>query len=485
MKNSPNLHDVVYSVLLTQIRFGAYRCAEKLPTIEETSAQLHVSVATARCAYLKLKEQGYISLSKNVGATVKANYTSQETEQFIQAFFSARRTAMTDLGKSLRPLFGNVQWVGLKSACSETLLAIEALAGAEHVAAPYAMLEHLNQKYSVLGNSLLMRLTRQTFLFLHAPFFSIKENLQYFDQFADYLPQVLALCRSKDWPALRAVMDRSIDKLSLALDRFYASRITPPSPEGEISFAWSSYQKSDQLCYSLAMELLISISRGIYPAGSLLPSQAELASQKGVSVSTVRRALSLLGSVGAIRSAQYVGTRVLPLHKATEHSDFSNPALQRRLLDMAESLHIFALSCREVSLLTLSSPGSDMAGRLCGELKARKQWRRGEVLSYFLLDFLAQNAPYQAIRTVYSELRRQFFWAYALRGMEGSQAQINALYDPYFDALIGALEKEDASRFSAVVEELAVSELLRTVELLSQLGVPGANALLLPNAAGA
>ena len=239
MKNSPNLHDVVYSVLLTQIRFGAYRCAEKLPTIEETSAQLHVSVATARCAYLKLKEQGYISLSKNVGATVKANYTSQETEQFIQAFFSARRTAMTDLGKSLRPLFGNVQWVGLKSACSETLLAIEALAGAEHVAAPYAMLEHLNQKYSVLGNSLLMRLTRQTFLFLHAPFFSIKENLQYFDQFADYLPQVLALCRSKDWPALRAVMDRSIDKLSLALDRFYASRITPPSPEEEISFAWS------------------------------------------------------------------------------------------------------------------------------------------------------------------------------------------------------------------------------------------------------
>lgn len=126
-----------------------------------------------------------------------------------------------------------------------------------------------------------------------------------------------------------------------------------------------------------------------------------------------------------------------------------------------------------------------MAGRLCGELKARKQWRRGEVLSYFLLDFLAQNAPYQAIRTVYSELRRQFFWAYALRGMEGSQAQINALYDPYFDALIGALEKEDASRFSAVVEELAVSELLRTVELLSLLGIPGANALLLPNAAGA
>lgn len=484
MKNSTNLREVVYSVLLTQIRFGAYRCGAKLPTIEETSAQLHVSVATTRCAYLKLKEQGYISLSKNVGATVKANYTGQETEQFIQAFFSARRTAMTDLGRSLRPLFGNIQWLGLKNACSETLLAIEALAGAENVAAPYAMLEHLDQKYSVLGNSLLMRLAWQVFMFLHAPFFSIKENLQYFDQFADYLPQVLALCRAKDWAALRPMMDRSIDKLPLALDRFYASQITSPSPEQETAFTWSSYQKSDQLCYSLAMELLISISRGVYPAGGLLPSQAELAAQRGVSVSTVRRALSLLGSVGAIRSAQYVGTRALPLDKIAENSDFSNPALQRRLLDMAESLQIFALSCKEISLLTLSFPGADAAGRLCGQLKALKQWRRGEVLSYFLLDFLAQNAPYQAIRTVYAELRRQFFWAYALRGMQGSQEQINVLYDPCFDELIAALEKADVCRFSALLESLAARELRRTLELLSRFGIPGTEALLLPDAAG-
>ena len=87
MENNTDLRKVVYSIMLTQIQFGTYRCGEKLPTIEETSRRLCVSIDTARTAYLKLKDEGYITLSKNVGATVKVNYDSQETEQFIQTFF--------------------------------------------------------------------------------------------------------------------------------------------------------------------------------------------------------------------------------------------------------------------------------------------------------------------------------------------------------------------------------------------------------------
>lgn len=479
MENSTELRSVVYNILLDQIQFGTYRRGEKLPTIEETGARLCVSIDTARSAYLRLKEKGYISLSKNVGATVKVNYGPQETEQFIQTFFSRRKHAMLDLGRSMRPLFANAQWVGLKSAPAETLRAMEALLKEGRAAAPYAMLKHLNQKYGSLGNSLLMRLVWQTFMFLHGPFFSLEENLQYFDQSADYLPEVLTLCQNRDWPALRAALERSTEKLSLALVRFYDSRITAPPPEQEEAFAWSSYKKSRQLCYSLAMDLLISISRGEYPAGSLLPSQEELAGQKGVSVSTVRRSLELLGSVGAIRSAKYVGTRVLPFDQATENSDFTKPVLQRRLLDMAESLQIFALSCKDVSLLTLSSLDAGSVAALCGELKARKQWRRGDILSYFVLDLITRHAPCQAIRTVYSELLRQFFWGYALHGLLESPEALNAISDPYFDALIAALEGADYPRFSAKLEELMLHELRRTVNSLSGLGVPGVERLLI------
>lgn len=230
--------------MLTQIQFGTYRCGEKLPTIEETSRRLCVSIDTARTAYLKLKDEGYITLSKNVGATVKVNYDSQETEQFIQTFFSARKNAMIDLINSMLPLFGNAQCVGMKNASPEMLRKMEELFTEKNIEAPYAMLRHLNQKYSSLGNDLLMRLAWQIFMFLHDPFFSIKDNLHYFDQSEDYLSIVLVLCRKKEWTALRVKMAESMNKLTSSLTRFYKDRIHMPSPEKEVAFTWSSYKKA-------------------------------------------------------------------------------------------------------------------------------------------------------------------------------------------------------------------------------------------------
>ncbi|EFD01492.1 transcriptional regulator, GntR family [Hungatella hathewayi DSM 13479] len=481
LDNSTELRQVVYSVLLTQIQFGFYRYGEKLPAIEETSTRLCVSVDTARAAYLKLKTRGYITLIKNAGATVKVKYDSRETEQFIQTFFSARKHAMIDLGKSLQPLFGTAQWTGLKYAAPEDLQTMELLFSKEDAASPYAILEHLNLKYRALGNHILMRLVWQSFMFLHNPFFSLRDNLRYFDRDADYLSAVLVFCREKDWSALRAAVAGSIEKLPSALIRFYEDRITTPPPEAETPFVWSSYKKSRQLCYSLAMELLTSISLGQYPVGSLLPSQEELARQKGVSVSTVRRALLLLDSIGAIKSAKYIGTRVLPFDKTAENSDFTRPVLQRRLMDMAESLQILALSCQAVSQLTLSSLNTTFVEQLCRDLKAHRQRRRGETLSYFLLGLIGNHAPYQTIRTVYTELLRQIFWAHAFHGMKGSADTIHAIYDPYYDTFIDSLEHLNFLRFSVTLEALILFELRCTVDYLLHFNVPGAENILVPD----
>ena len=481
MENTTDLRRIVYGTLLTQIQFGAYHCGEKLPTIEETGIQFCVSPDTARTAYLKLKEEGYISLSKNVGATVKVNFSSQENEQFIQTFFSARKNAMADLMNSMLPLLGNAQYTGLKNASPETLQAMEALFNETDVQAPYAMLKHLNQKYSSLGNHLLMRLAWQIFMFLYEPFFSIRDNLRYFDQSDDYRSTVLTLCRGKDWPALRFQVTKSINKLTSSLTQFYQDRITMPVPEKEIAFTWTSYQKSHQLCYSAAMELLIAINRGQYPAGSLLPSQETLARQKNVSLSTIRRALALLGSVGAVKSARYVGTQVLPLEKILENSDFTQPVLRRRLLDMAESMQLIALSCKEVSVLTLSSLNADSVEELCRKLKAYRQLGRDENLSFYVLDIIGKASPYQTIQTVYSELLRQFFWGYAFRGMKRSRETIRKMYGPFFDEFTDSLEKKDFLRFSVSLEALMIHDLRQTTTFLLQLGISDAENILIPS----
>lgn len=142
---------------------------------------------------------------------------------------------------------------------------------------------------------------------------------------------------------------------------------------------------------------------------------------------------------------------------------------------------ITALSCREVSLLTLSSLDEASVRQLLRELDSNRKRQRGETLSYFILKSIAELAPLQTIRTVYSELLLQFFWAYALRGMEGSQEYINRIYAPYFDALAETLQKEDYSRFSAALEELIIYELRSTVDYLSQLDFPEMENILIPD----
>lgn len=77
---------------------------------------------------------------------------------------------MIDLINSMLPLFGNAQCVGMKNASPEMLRKMEELFTEKNIEAPYAMLRHLNQKYSSLGNNLLMRLAWQIFMFLHDPF---------------------------------------------------------------------------------------------------------------------------------------------------------------------------------------------------------------------------------------------------------------------------------------------------------------------------
>lgn len=473
------LNQVVYRILLLQIQFGAYRAGESLPSMEEAAEWLLVSVDTVRAAYLRLKQEGHISLSKNVGAVVRADGGPREAVQAVRSYFASRRESLLDLCRSLRPLFGCAQWTGLKNASPETIARMERLAGGS-VPFPYAALQHLEQKYAALGNDLLMRLVWQMFMLFQAPFYSVPEHSQYLARYQRYILDTLALRRRGEWTALRARMDGFQDEMSAGLLRFYEEMPPAEQPEPAAAFYWSAYRKSSQICYSLAMELLIAISRGVYPAGELLPSLSRLSAEKGVSVSTARRALALLNSIGAAKSIQRVGTRVVPPDQAAENCDFGQPAVRQRLLGMAESLQIFALSCREVSERTLASLDAGAVGHWERRFRAFKQSRQYELVAYSFLEMIARSAPEQTIRTVYAELLLQLFWGYPLRSTQKELPARNAAYEPLFGRLSASLERRDIPAFSADLEELVLYELKFVVERLLRRGIPEAGKILIP-----
>ena len=479
MENGMELQQVIYHVLRTQIQFGVYRFGERLPTIEDAARLFMVSVKTIRAAYCQLQRDGYITISKSVGVKVSISYSEQDAEAHIQRFFTEQKDALMDLGRSTRLLFGNAQWLGFKNASSELLDEIEELSAPDERMAPYVMILKLQAVYGVLGNDLLMRLVWQVFMFSLAPFLSISGNLARLNQNQDPLLQMTALCREGNWPALRACVDAFQEQKGSALHQFYASRIRRPAADKQIVFTWSVYKKASQLCYSLGMEFLIAISLGKYPPNSFLPSLNAVAQEYHVSVNTVRRTMALLNDIGAAKTINGVGTRVLPPEEIVENCDLSGASAHRQLFSYAKSVHILTLSCRQVALDTLASMDRKTAGKWSVQLAGYARMRRHELTPYAIINLISKDSPSAAVRTVYTALFRSLFWGYPLRSLVKDPQGYNAFYVPQLQYILDCLERSDAAAFSARLEELMWFEMNFIAGQLTELGIGEAAGLVL------
>ena len=470
-------HQVIYRVLKTQIQFGVYRFGDRLPRIEDACQLFLVSLPTIRAAYQSLRREGLVTISKNIGVKVVVNYSGQEIEKNIQTFFALRREALTDLSRSVQLLFSHAKWACFRNAPPELFDTMEQSLRQKGVHPSYRMIQLLQQIYGVLKNDLLMRLIWQIFMFYQAPFLSVAESPDELKLDAAPLLRMTGYCREEKWDQLRAAVDSSQEKFSLALIRFYDSRIVQPSPKSQTAFLWCSYKKPSQICYSLGMELLIQISRGSYPAGTYLPPAGKLAKEKGVCVSTVRRALAVLNGIGVTKSVNGTGTQVLPVEQIGENCDLTQSAVRRRLLDFAQSLQLLALSCKEVSQVTLTSIDRSAVGQFVDRLCLLERVQRCGLAPYGILELITHLAPYQALRTVYGQLFQQLMWGYPLRSMYKEPQVRQALYRPSFERLLHCLERLDPAGFSSELEGMLLRELDCAVKLLVSLGIKEAGAL--------
>ena len=121
MENTMELQQIVYSVLKTQISFGVYRFGEQLPTMDEACRLFGVSIKTIRAAYQQLQQDGLIKISKNIGARVTSDYSSEDIRQNVREFFSCRRRSLIDLNHSTWLLLSEAQLTAFKKASGRLL----------------------------------------------------------------------------------------------------------------------------------------------------------------------------------------------------------------------------------------------------------------------------------------------------------------------------------------------------------------------------
>ena len=474
MNSGMELHQAIYQFYLTQIQFGFYQFEEKLPALEEVCKQFHTSLDTVKPAYHRLRQEGYISISKKAGAKVAVKYEPVEIEQNIQTFYAKRKEILIDLIDSIGPLLG-------QSLCY--VLRYEFQEPANDYQSPderywqtlSTIWTFLDRKFEFLRNELFMRLLRYLYLYFYGSYCGVIDHRRLHEITFRQIETAATLCHDGKWNEVPGVLRLVQADLSDALFRFYEERIsmTPVGNplETENTFRWDAYKKSSQLRYSLAMELLTEIGQDTYPVGSYLPSAERLASKKGVSVSTVRRAVRLLNSIGVVKSSRPLGARVLPSSQGAENCDFTNPDLRRRFLDLAESLQIFTFSGKAVSYLTLESLDDASLCQWKQYLYDLKRRGHCERVIYASISLISAYAPFQTLRTVYSELLRLLFWGYPLERILRTKEEADSFFIPFFDGMLVSLEQKDSLSFSSALERLLVHELSSVVNVLLQLGV--------------
>ncbi len=480
MQQEMELQQIIYNLLKIQITFGGYRFEDSLPTIREASSYFNVSIDTVRLAYVRLKQEGYISLSTCVGASVSVNYSDEEIQQHIRTYFACRREPLLSFARAVGVLVNYAQWFAFRSSTPESLEEMERICQNQEIPPIFRMSRQIQLLYAHLGNDILLNLMWQLFLFFQVPFISVPQNSGMYHSGDTPLLSMIAHIRKEDWLGLWEAGEAYLEKYAAALDRFFEDN-PEISDQGEpIEFTWNTYKKVSQYRYSLCTEIMTKIRNRIYSPGSYLPSPRLLARDYQVSVNTIRRTLTLLNKLGATRTVNGVGTLVLHSWENAQYCDYSDPVIRARLLDFLQSFHILALSCRSCARASLSSMDEETMRQWADRFDAVKQTEICEQILYLCYEIITVHTPWQLIRTIYTELMQQLFWGLPLRDLHGDSSATKAYFLPYIEILADCLRRGDGRDFSENLEKLQINETFYIAQYLKNIGIEEAAAIVIP-----
>lgn len=476
MDKGMELHQIIYGLLAAQIEFGTYQYKDLLPKMEEVSQWLSVSLGTVKAAYRQLRERGYITTTRRLGASVVVQFQEEELERNIQTYFSLRKDAVMDLCYALGPLFSYTYWYGLRNAKPEQLDELELLCTQSKIPRPFLYTQYIRLSYQSLNNDLLLRLIWQAYLFFRAPFYSLPNQPVELED-SDDLLDIVHLCRQQDWDELWKAVSSRQEQVASATHWFYANRVKTEPPGEPISFCWNIYQSPSQYCYSVAINLLKGFRLGIFKREDFLPPPAEIAEYMQVSTITIRRTLTLLNQLGVTQSINGVGTKVVNTEESLKYCDFTQSVIQKRMLDFVQSLQILAMTCGACTKSIFME--AHAAGLWKDRLAYIKENNRYESVIFASLEVIRIYSPNQVVKEIYEKLLQFLLWGYPLRSMHGSREEINAYYLPHINTLQENLKQKDWDGLAAEMEKLLFYELHFAAARLDELGVKDTSSLLI------
>ena len=424
MKKDDGLSELVYEYYESRILFGHYRYGEQLLSVSQICSSFQVGRNTVLAALQKLEENGYIATEERKVARIAYQGTEDIFKKNIANYFVPRRDGILDFARGGQLLFMPVWQAGLQNLGLDTQkLTYQNTVQSDTVPAPVKLYIDALRTFH---NDLLLNLYWQCLRYL--TFLYPRRKVDQSGS-ADHKYNSGEAAEPVLTQYLVNDLDQSFDFYYVSIQYDVLAFIESASKKynleqvRQIPFQWIIYRQRPQVRYTLAARIIREILWGRCPVGSYLPSMPKLAEQYQVSLSTVRRTLAVLQTLGVTRTFMGVGTRV-----CLEPVDFrvlDASEIQENLRLHGEGLQFLALTVRGVTVYTLEAVTERKRDALAEEIRKLRGKTSSILCIDVLLSFIANECPSGIIRECYGKLRELVVWGYILSAVLLENGQLD------------------------------------------------------------
>ncbi|MBS7009363.1 GntR family transcriptional regulator [Anaerostipes sp.] len=447
MELESGIYKLVFEYYEARIVYGYYEYGDKLPSIPKICAVFHMAPATVRAGLAALEKQGYIRIDARKASMVTYKADRVKRRRLAAEYFVPRKKEIQDLidsnGIFIKPIWD----LAVNSLKKEDWINIKQELGQSSEVWGMMTIRFFLLVLSKLNNSLMINLYWELIRFLRFPYTGISGKRE---------PE----CKEFVHETMQELMDRYETGFKDGVSRLFefieeARKEYSIEETEQIPFEWNIYRQRPQLCYTLVCHVIRDIGKGIYPVESFLPSLPQMAKHYDVSVSTVRRSLSILNSAGITQSFQGKGTQI---KMNVRQINFEQPEIADGLRLYRESLQLMHITIRPVLTYTYGN-ASETERNIYKQRFLRLLEEKNSYLCFEIsLTFIVEHCPRSIIQECYAKLRELTAWGYPFTLYRLNGKSMHTEYARTIQEAADFLNAGDLSAFAGCLEDLIERE---------------------------
>lgn len=478
------LFDYVYQNLKSQIITERLGYQSRLPSMSQLCEFYNVGIRTVKDALHALKEEGYISTQERKAAIVSYSPSSVEESAAIRSILQCK-TSIMEVYRTMSILMPFVFSFSVQFCTSEELNQW------------MLFLEHTKNKSSetrwkACSSFLYHILERSNNLLFRDLFVSLEvyARLPFFTSHGDISPKITAHNKYQGvlWmmnPLLKKDEQETYYRFGLMYQEVteiigdYLEELSGrfgniEEPESAM-YSWAADRGRDHYYTQIARDLIDKIGIGIYREGIFLPSEAVLAQQYGVCVSTVRKALSVLNDLGFGKTFNAKGTQVILQDENATLKAMKNKTNRRDALLYLSALQLMTIVIRQAAVLAFEYIDGDAVLDQKNHLQSSDS-----IFLDCLTRYVISCTPLRPLKTILQEVSKLVYWGYYFLFFKDGPASDNLLNQKTMSAF-QRLRARDAEGFADLLSECYCHILRFIRESMIKYGLQEAKGIIPPN----